>query len=348
MKQSRLLIIITSICLLVAVFAANRSSSHSQHATAEMVLIPGGEFMMGSDGRLAKNNERPAHKVILSPFWIAKTDVTNAQFAEFVLATGYITTAEQKPDWETLKVQLLPGTPRPSDQQLVPGAMVFVGTKTAVPLDDPSRWWRFIPTADWRHPQGPGSNIIGKEDYPVVQVSYLDAQAYAQWAGKRLPTEAEWEFAARGGLEQTDFIWGNELHPQGKQMANTFAGAQFPIVDEVSQAKIGVSKVGSYPANGYGLYDMAGNAWQWVADWYRADAFVLAAAATVQLNPQGPADSFDPAHANMPVNAPRRVIRGGSFLCDPNFCMSYRPSARRGVDPYNPMAHVSFRLAKSA
>lgn len=314
-----------------------------------MVWIPGGEFKMGSDGHLAKANERPAHRVRVDGFWMDRTDVTNAQFAAFVKATGYVTTAEKKPDWETLRVQLLPGTPKPPEKNLVPGAMVFVGTKKAVPLDDASRWWRFVPYANWRHPKGPHSNLVGKEDYPVVQVSYEDALAYAKWVGKRLPTEAEWEYAARGGLNQANFVWGNEEKPHGKRMANTFAGTQFPVVDPQHQALIGVSKVASYPPNGYGLYDMAGNAWQWVADWYRADAFVQEAKSKSELiNPQGPSDSFDPSHPlSTPVDAPKRVIRGGSFLCDCHFCMSYRPSARRGVDPYNSMSHISFRLVKS-
>lgn len=332
-KKYLLLLSILSLSLISLAYFKHKVNNH-----AEMVWIPGGEFMMGSTSPLSKNNEKPAHKVSLSGFWMDKTDVTNAQFAEFVAATGYVTTAEEKPDWETLKVQLPDGVPKPDDATLVPGAMVFVGTKEPVPLDNPARWWRFIPGANWRHPQGPSSNIKGKENHPVVQVSYVDAQAYAKWAGKRLPTEAEWEFAARGGLDQADYAWGNAYSPQGKVMANTFAGNEFPIVDEVHLAKVGTSKVGSYPANGYGLFDMAGNVWQWTADWYRADAFVLAAAESLCRDPQGPKES---------AAAPERVIRGGSFLCDPNFCMSYRPSARRGADPYNPMAHIGFRLVNS-
>lgn len=292
-----------------------------------MVWVPGGEFFMGSDSRFAQNNEKPAHKVYIAGFWIDKTDVTNAQFAEFVKATGYVTTAERKPDWDTLKVQLPPDTPRPAEKQLVPGAMVFVGTPQAVPLDDVTLWWRFIPGADWRHPQGPASNIIGKENHPVVQVSYEDAQAYARWIGKRLPTEAEWEFAARGGLQQANYVWGNEYHQSRQRLANTFAGEQFPVITAENKTKIGTATVASYPANGYGLYDMAGNVWQWVADWYRADAFVQVAKGVRLINPQGPAQSYDPADHFAPVNAPKRVIRGGSFLCDESFCTSYRPSA---------------------
>ena len=312
-----------------------------------MVLIPAGEFLMGSNSRLAKNNEKPAHKVRIDGFWIDQTDVTNKQFAEFVKATGYVTTAELKPDWDTIKVQVPPGTPKPPEEKLVSGAMVFVGTQEAVSLDDSSRWWQYVPGANWYHPKGLGSDIIGKEDHPVVQVSYADALAYAKWVGKRLPTEAEWEYAARGNIKQADYSWGDEFRPQGKSMANTFAGKKFPIVDPAYKDKIGTTKVGSYPPNDYGLYDMAGNVWQWVADWYRVDAFVLEAKNAETINPKGPDDCYDPTDALAPPNAPKRVIRGGSFLCDKNFCTSYRPSARRGADPYNPMSHIGFRLVKS-
>lgn len=309
----------------------------------DMVWISGGEFIMGSRSRLAKDNEKPAHKVYVDGFWMDQTDVTNAQFARFVKATAYVTTAERKPDWQTLKAQLPPGTPKPAEHQLVPGSMVFVGTEKAVPLDEYSHWWQFIPGTNWRHPQGPRSNLLNKEDHPVVQVSYEDAQAYAKWVGKRLPTEAEWEFAARGGKEQLDYIWGNEFKPHGKKMANTFSGKHFPVVDPAYRKKIGTSKVRSYPPNAYQLYDMAGNVWQFVADWYRADTYFLQTTETEPINnPKGPNDSIDPSD-NVP-NAPKRVIRGGSFLCDKNFCMSYRPSARRGVDPYNSMPHIGFRL----
>ena len=334
------------------VFSAHQPShviiGDGNNGPAGMVLIPGGQFIMGSNTRLAKPNEKPAHNVKVDAFWIDQTDVTNAEFAVFVKATGYVTTAEMKPDWETLKVQLFPGVPKPSDDKLVPGGMVFVGTESAVPLDNAMRWWRYKPGANWRHPDGPDSTIIGKENYPVVQVSYVDAQAFAKWAGKRLPTEAEWECAARGGVEQANYVWGDEFKPQGKPMANTFNGAEFPVVNPISKIHIGTTNVKTYPPNKYGLYDMAGNVWQWVSDWYRADAFVKEAAGSLPVNPQGPADSFDPADKTKPVNAPARVIRGGSFLCDENFCMSYRPSARRGVDPYNPMSHIGFRLVKNA
>ncbi len=315
---------------------------------AGMVHIPGGEFQMGSDHKLAQANERPAHKVRIHAFWMDQHHVTNAEFRKFVTATGYVTTAEQAPDWETLRVQLPPGTPRPPERNMVAGAMVFVGTPGPVPLRDYSRWWRYVPGADWKHPNGPGSSIEGKDNHPVVQVSYEDAQAYAKWVGKRLPTEAEWEFAARGGLEQATYAWGDKFAPDGRQMANVWQGQQvqpFPVVSAKAGGAVGTSAVGTFPANGYGLYDMTGNAWQWVADWYRADQFRReASAAKLISDPAGPAESWDPSEPGVPVGAPKRVTRGGSFLCNEDYCLSYRPSARRGTDPYNSMSHLGFRL----
>jgi formylglycine-generating enzyme required for sulfatase activity len=320
-----------------------------------MLWVPGGEFQMGSDHKLAQRNERPAHKVRVGGFWMDRTHVTNAQFAAFVKATGYVTTAERKPEWETLKVQLPKGTPKPPDSVLVPGAMVFVGTDRPVPLNDYSRWWAFIPATDWRHPQGPKSSIEGKDDHPVVQVSYEDVLAYAKWAGKRLPTEAEWEFAARGGLDQATYAWGDDFEPKGKSMANIWDVKQqrFPVVAPVVSPKAGgaegTSPAGTFPPNGYGLYDMTGNAWQWVADWYEADFFAgQAKLSKVVVDPKGPAASHDPEDNSAPADAPKRVIRGGSFLCNVDYCLSYRPSARRGSDPYNPMSHLGFRLVTGA
>jgi formylglycine-generating enzyme required for sulfatase activity len=317
---------------------------------AGMAWVPGGRFLMGSDHRLASANERPAHAVSVRGFWMDTTHVTNDQFAAFVAQTGYRSTAERKPDWETIRVQLPVGVPKPPDSALVPGAMVFVGTTRPVRLDDESRWWRFMPGANWRQPLGPGSGIEGRGSHPVVQVSHEDALAYAAWAGKRLPTEAEWEFAARGGLEQATYAWGDEALLDGERQAHYWDTGErpFPVVSPKAGGAIGTLPVGSFPSNGYGLHDMTGNAWQWVADWYRADQFARQAQAAAPLvDPPGPASAFDPGDRHAPPDAPKRVIRGGSFLCNDSYCLSYRPSARRGADPFSPMSHLGFRLVRN-
>jgi formylglycine-generating enzyme required for sulfatase activity len=292
-----------------------------RNGPAEMVWIPGTDFMMGTDNRLTLPNERPAHKVHVSGFWMDRHDVTNAEFRRFVAATGYVTTAERVPRWEDLKVQLPPGTPEPSSDVMVPGAMVFVGTDAPVSLSDYSKWWRFVPGANWQHPQGPDSNLVGKDNHPVVQVSYEDAQAYARWAGKRLPTEAEWEFAARGGLEQKDFSWGNEKNPDGKQMANIWdnQAKPFPVVTD-AKVQVGTSPVGQYAANGYGLYDMAGNVWQWVGDWYRADYFQTQASLgkTIDdpvLAPRPATTRPTPACRSMPPSVSHAEARFSAATC---------------------------------
>ncbi|WP_246182358.1 formylglycine-generating enzyme family protein [Pandoraea pneumonica] len=313
---------------------------------ARMAWIPAQRFVMGTNSRIAERNERPAHDVTVSGFWMDVHDVTNAEFERFVAATGYVTTAERAPRWDDLKVQLPPGTPEPPASTLVPGAMVFVGTDRQVSLQDATRWWRFVPGANWRHPQGPGSDLTGKADHPVVQVSYDDASAYAAWVGKRLPTEAEWEVAARGGLTQADYAWGDKKTPDGKPMANIWDDDKQPFpMTSTTKIEVGTRPVGSFAPNGYGLYDMAGNVWQWVADWYGADYFAMQAKRGGRIiDPRGPLESFDPDDGATPPNAPKRVTRGGSFLCTDTYCSGYRTSARRGTDPLNPMSHIGFRL----
>jgi len=240
---------------------------------ARMVWIASGTFRMGTNDERSFPNERPAHLVEVQGFWIDQQDVTNAEFDKFVEATGYVTTAERKPDWEELKKELPPDTPEPDDSVLVPGSLVFTPTFGPVSLDDLSAWWRWIPGADWRHPEGPASSIKGRENHPLVRVSWYDGVAYARWAGKRLPTEAEWEFAARGGLESKRYFWGDEFRPNGKYLANTWQGV-FPVHDSGEDGFVGTSPVGSFPANRYGLYDMAGNVWQWSSDWNRVDSHI--------------------------------------------------------------------------
>jgi formylglycine-generating enzyme required for sulfatase activity len=266
------------------------------------VRLDGGTFLMGSD---EEPQERPVHPVTVSAFAITETEVTNAQFARFVAATAYVTTAERAPRWEDLKAQLPPGTPKPDDALLVPGSMVFE-----------KREWRWVPGADWRHPEGPGSAITGRELHPVVHVSWDDAQAFATWAGGRLPTEAEWEFAARSGQSGHRFTWGDAWPT--KPMANTWEG-EFPVTNALTDGFARTAPVKSYPPNAAGLFDMAGNAWEWTADFYRADTYASRADGGVVVDPTGPRGEFE------------RVIRGGSYLCAPNYCASYRTSARRST-----------------
>jgi formylglycine-generating enzyme len=309
---------------------------------AGTVWIASGTFMMGTNDKESFPNERPAHLVDVQGFWMDEHDVTNAEFGKFVEATGYVTTAERAVDWEELKKEVAPGTPKPDDSALAPGALVFTPTSGPVPLNDLSVWWRWVPGANWRHPEGPGSSIQGRENHPVVQVSWYDAVAYAQWAGKRLPTEAEWEFAARGGLESKRYVWGDDFRPGGRYMANTWQGL-FPVRDSGEDGFVGTSPVGSFPANGYGLYDMAGNVWQWCSDWYRVDTHIEAASKNVCRDPGGPAESYDPGDPY----SPKRVVKGGSFLCNPAYCESYRPSARRGTPPDTGSSHTGFRCVIS-
>ncbi|MBL8860761.1 MAG: formylglycine-generating enzyme family protein [Planctomycetes bacterium] len=315
----------------------------SESAPPGMRWIPGGEFTMGSDDPTAHPNERPAHRVRVDGFWMDETAVTNAEFARFVAATGYVTVAERAVDWEQLKQDLPPGTPKPPDADLAPGSLVFTPARERVPLSDLSGWWRWQQGACWKHPAGPGSTIDGQPEHPVVHVAWDDAVAYATWAGKRLPTEAEWEFAARGGRYGTRFAWGDELRPGGKPMANIWSGT-FPVEDTAEDGFAGVAPVRSFPPNGYGLYEMGGNVWNWCSDWFRSDAFARRSASGCLENPPGPRDSWD---ATDPL-AKKRVIKGGSYLCCASYCESYRPSARRGTPPDTGSSHVGFRCARSA
>jgi formylglycine-generating enzyme required for sulfatase activity len=304
-----------------------------------MVWVPGGEFTMGSsDDPEARPDEFPAHRVRVDGFWMDQTEVTNAEFRAFVDATGYVSTAERKPDWEELRKQLPPGTPKPSDDRLVAASLVFRSPAAPVPLDDVGQWWSWTPGADWRHPEGPGSSIDGKDDHPVVQVSWDDAAAYAKWAGKRLPTEAEWEFAARGGLDAKRYFWGDD--PVSPARANTWQG-HFPDENTAEDGYRTTCPVRAFGANGYGLFGMAGNVWEWCADRYRSDAYAQFGAG-VAVNPAGPETSYDPRNSY----GESRVQRGGSFLCHDSYCARYRPSARHGCSPDSGMSHVGFRCAR--
>jgi formylglycine-generating enzyme required for sulfatase activity len=262
-----------------------------------------------------------------------RTEVTNEEFARFVRATGYVTVAERTPTREEF--------PTAPPENLVAGSVVFDPPAKPVPLDDHFQWWSYVTHASWRHPLGPGSDLRGRERYPVVHVAYQDAQAYAKWAGKRLPTEAEFEFAARGGLSGKLYAWGDELRPGGRWMANTFQG-HFPNDDTGDDGWTGIAPVASFPANAYGLHDIAGNVWEWVADWYRADAYASLGGQGVVHNPEGPADSADPEEPAVP----KRVQRGGSFLCSNQYCARYLVGSRGRGDPSSGANHLGFRCVK--
>jgi formylglycine-generating enzyme required for sulfatase activity len=308
-----------------------------------MVWVPGGEFVMGTDSEKAWPDERPAHRVRVDGFWMDVHEVTNAQFQAFVTETGYLTTAEKAPTAEEILRQSPPGTPPPPKEVLVPGALVFSPPSGPVPLDDYRQWWKWTPGASWKHPEGPGSSIEVKGDYPVVQVSWDDAMAYAKWAGKRLPTEAEWERAARGGLDSKPYVWGDQAPTGTAKLANIWQG-QFPHRNSAGDGFARLAPVKSFAPNGYGLYDVAGNVWEWCADWYQTDLYRSRAGQGVLVNPKGPERSSDPANPY----EPHRVQRGGSFLCSDEYCTRYRPSARQGGAPDTGMSHVGFRCARSA
>ena len=309
-------------------------------ATPEgMVWLPGGEFSMGAAdapnmndvGMKATEDSRPVHRVYVDGFWIDKTDVTNQQFEAFVKATGYVTVAERKPRAEDY--------PTAPPENLVAGSIVFSPPDHPVPLNDHFQWWSYVHGANWMHPLGPNSDIKGKGNYPVVQIAFEDALAYAKWAGKRLPTEAEWEFAARGGLSGKPYAWGEEFRPNGKWMANTHQGS-FPVKDTGEDGHVGITAVAQYPPNGYGLFDMAGNVWQWTSDWYRPDYYQqLVAAGGVARNPQGPDSAFDPAE---PAEK-KKVHRGGSFLCTDQYCSRYMIGTRGKGEISTGTNHLGFR-----
>jgi len=309
-----------------------------------MVWVPGGEFSMGTDdptemicgGPDAMPDARPIHRVYVDGFWMDRTEVTNEEFERFVQATGYITVAEHKPRQEDF--------PDAPPENLVPGSVVFRPTAGPVPLNNHLQWWEYANGASWRHPGGVESNLKGREKYPVVHVAYEDAEAYAKSAGKRLPSEAEWEFAARGGRAGQPYPWGSDLKPGGKWAANIYQG-RFPMRDTAEDGFAGIAPVAQYPPNDYGLYDMAGNVWEWCSDWYRPDYYeTLLAASGVAHNPRGPTDSFDPAEPGVP----KRVQRGGSYLCTDQYCTRYMVGSRGKGEASTGSNHLGFRCVKSS
>jgi formylglycine-generating enzyme required for sulfatase activity len=307
-------------------------------APAGMVWIPGGDFAMGGTEENPADNALPVHAVKVEGFWMDETEVTNSQYRLFVDATGYKTVAERPLDWEELQKQLPPGTPKPDDEVLQPGAMVFEPPAGPVMLNDYSQWWHWVVDADWMHPTGPGSTLEGIENHPVVHIAYEDAVAYATWAGKRLPTEAEYEFAARGGLVGKTFSWGDELNPQGKYLANYFQGS-FPNYNTAEDGFAGTAPVKSYPPNPYGLFDITGNVWELCTDWYGVEH---KASGGVAYNPRGPEATRDPADPY----AIKHVSKGGSFVCSIQYCSNYKPSGRQGSSYDSGMNHTGFRCVK--
>jgi formylglycine-generating enzyme required for sulfatase activity len=308
-----------------------------------MAWVPGGEFSMGNEdprdsicgGPDAMVDARPIHRVYVDGFWIDKTEVTNEQFSEFVAATNYVTVAERKP-----RAEDFPDAP---PENLVAGSVVFTPpARRPAQLTNHYDWWNYVHGANWRHPLGPKSDIQGKEKYPVVHIAYEDAQAYADWAGKRLPTEAEWEFAARGGKSGDLYFWGNEFKPGGRWMANIYQG-QFPMKDIGDDGFAGVAPVAQFAPNGYGLYDVAGNVWEWCSDWYRHDYYLqLAGTGSVTRNPKGPASPFDP---DEPMEK-KRVHRGGSFLCTDQYCTRYMVGTRGKGEVNTGTNHLGFRCVQ--
>lgn len=310
-----------------------RAAAASAVGDASMVLVSGGEFWMGANDP-AMHDALPQHRVLVNDFMIDSTEVTNAAFAKFVEATGYVTLAERAPNAEDY-----PGVPR---YLLVPGSVVFSAPSHSVSLANPGQWWRFIAGADWRHPEGPQSSIKDRMNHPVVHIAYEDAMAYAEWVGKRLPTEAEWEYAARGGLDRQPFVWGAEFKVGARHQANTFQGS-FPINNTAEDGYQATAPVGSYAANGYGLYDMAGNVWEWTSDWYDPDYYQALAKFGVANNPQGPDLSVDPSEPG----ASKKVQKGGSYLCTDQYCTRYMPGSRGRGAPDTGSNHVGFRLVRS-
>ena len=299
--------------------------------TLGMARIPAGEFLMGSNAHYPE--EAPAHRVAVDTFWMDEHTVTNEEFQRFVDAAGYVTLAE-KPANPDDYPGALPG-------MLAPSSVMFRKASRRVDLRNPYHWWTYVGGADWRHPRGPGSSLQGLWDHPVVHVAFEDAEAYARWAGKELPSEAEWEFAARGGLDGTEYCWGDELAPGGKPHANFWQG-EFPWQNLLEDGFEWTAPVGSFPPNGYGLYDMAGNVWEWTADWYQEHAKIESPCCTIDNPRGGERDaSYDPR--TPPVKIPRKVMKGGSYLCAPNYCRRYRPAARmaQGIDTST--CHLGFR-----
>ena len=321
--------------------SASQEVIQGEGDSKDMVWIPGGTFTMGADNQRAYPDEYPEHQVTVSGFWMDVKEVTNREFAAFVEATGYRTTAEVPLDWDEIKETLPPGTPEPDPALLAPGSLVFQSSNGPVDLSQHQQWWRWVPGASWKAPGGPGTTVDGVMDHPVVHVSWDDAAAYATWAGKRLPTEAEWEWAARGDLSDNIFPWGNEDIEGGAAKANYWEG-EFPYNNHARDGAILTAPVGTYAPNPYGLYDMAGNVWEWCQDWYHYDYYQEIKDGAI--NPKGPEESYDPNEPNLK----KKVLRGGSYLCNDSYCAGYRVAARMKSAHTDSHGHTGFRCVSDA
>jgi formylglycine-generating enzyme len=310
---------------------SGRTSAPGEPPDEKMVWIPGGTFMMGSNSHYPE--EAPVHTATVDGFWMDRYTVTNEQFGRFIEETGYVTFCERPPNPEDY--------PGAIAELLIPASVVFQKSTQPVDLRNHFNWWTFVPGADWCHPRGPESSLEGLENHPVVQVAYEDVEAFARWAGKELPTEAEWEFAARGGLEGAAYVWGEEFTPEGRVMANTWQGS-FPYENLLEDGYEWTAPVGSFPPNGYGLYEMAGNVWEWTSDWYQEHSQITNSCCG-NINPRGGEmeKSYDPCVPEIKI--PRRVMKGGSFLCAPNYCQRYRPAARMAQPIDTSTCHLGFR-----
>lgn len=330
------------IILLLTGFLFNCSGDQPNQPGKEdgMVYIPGGEYKMGGKSDQAEKDEFPVHEIQISPFWIDETEVTNRQFSKFVKETGYLTTAEKDINWEEMKKELPEGTTKPPDSVLAAGSLTFKPTNGPVDLRDYSQWWIWTRGASWRHPEGPESTIEDRMDHPVVHISWYDAKTYADWAGKRLPTEAEWEFAASGGLEKK-YPWGDEAIENSFDKANFWQGF-FPHRNDKKDGFISTAPVKSFPPNSYGLYDMAGNVWEWCEDKYNVYSYSENVKAKKTTNPKGSENYYDPREPYLA----KHVIRGGSFLCNDSYCSGYRVSRRMGSTRDSGFSHTGFRCVK--
>jgi len=336
------------IILFISIIIFNQSCKNQTQIKTEeqilqipgMVWISGGIYDMGaSDGdRMALPHEKPKHTVKVDGFYMDETEVTNAQFSKFIEETNYITTAERPVDWDLIKQQIPPGTPKPHDSLLLPGSLLFKKTKESVPnLYDFSQWWRWTTGANWKQPEGKGSSINEKDNHPVVHLSFEDAMAYCNWAGRRLPTEAEWEFAARGGKRDKIYFWG-DLTDKLSSYVNSWEG-EFPVDNTQADGFEKSAPVKTYPPNGYGLYEISGNVWEWTSDWYSSQYYQYCKENSITNNPKGPKEAFNPSNPYVD----ERVIRGGSFLCNASYCASYRVSSRMATDPNTSLEHLGFR-----